>query len=99
MSGTVVSSFLFIPLWLLFSYIFIFHYFNILRRKAQTESEIACLRRLWSPRKNPLLTREEIRILRNIDRNAFKGFQTARLLGIVGGIVFFAVTILLRALS
>ena len=97
-SSIVVSSFLFILLWLLFSYLSIFYFYDILRRKAKTVSETDCIRRLWVPRKNPLLTREEIRILRAIDRHAFRGFQTARLIAVGGGVIWAAIMIL-RMLS
>jgi len=89
-----VSMFLFVPIWLLFSYISIFYYFNILKRKAKKENEINCIKHLWSPRKNPLLTREESEILSKIDSNAFRRFQAARFIAVGGALLFVGIMIL-----
>ena len=91
-----ISIFLFVPFWLLFSYISIFYYFNILKRKAKKENEIHCIEHLWSPRRNPLLTSEESKILEEIDRNAFRRFQAARFIA-VGGALLFVVIMILNA--
>ena len=89
-----VSMFLFVPFWLLFSYISIFYYFNILKRKAKKENEINCIKRLWSPRKNPLLTSEERKILNGIDSDAFRKFQAARFIAVGIALLFVSVMIL-----
>lgn len=78
-------SFLFIPLWLLFSYVFIFYFFARLRKKAKSEREINCLNGLFSPRRNPLLTKEEIVLLKGIDPKALDGFRAARAIS-AGGV-------------
>ena len=89
-----VSIFLFVPFWLLISYMSIFHYFNILKGKAKKENEIDCIKNLWSPRKNPFLTSEESKILSEIDRNAFRRFQAARFIAVGGALLFVGIMIL-----
>ena len=92
MRGAAVAVFGVVPLCLLVLYIFIFHFFGILKKKARTEREKNCIRDLLSPRRNPLLTKEEVETLRGIDPRAFKGFQTARLIGV--GIVFLGIVLI-----
>ena len=98
MPAKTVFLFLYIPLWLLLSCGFILHFLGILKRKAKTEREIDCIRRMWSPRRNPMLTAEEIGILRGIDARAFRGFRAARIGAAVGGCLWIAIMIL-RAVS
>ena len=93
----VIFSFLFIPLWLLFSYVFIFCFFDRLRKKAKSEREINCLNGLLSPRRNPLLTKEEIVLLRGIDRKALNGFRAARAIS-AGGLFLWLFAFILYAL-
>ena len=92
MRGAVVAVFGVVPLCLLVLYIFIFHFFGILRKKAGTEKEKCCVECLLLPRRNPLLTKEEVEILRGIDPRASKGFQIARLIGV--GIVFLGIVLI-----
>ena len=92
MRNIVTAAFLIIPLLLFVCYIFVFHFFGILRKKARTEKEKCCVEFLLLPRRNPLLTKEEVEILRGIDPRASKGFQTARLIG--AGIVFLGIVLI-----
>ena len=96
-SSFVIFSFLFIPLWLLFSYMFVFYFFCRLRKNAKSESEINCVEHLLSPRRNPLLTREEITLLKEIDCNALKGFRAARAIS-AGGVCLWFWAVILHAL-
>ena len=96
-SSFVIFSFLFIPLWLLFSYVFIFYFFDRLRKKAKSESEINCVEHLLSPRMNPLLKRAEISILRGIDSGALKGFWAARAIS-AGGLLLWIFAVILCVL-
>lgn len=92
MRGAVVAVFSVVPLCLLVLYILVFHFLGILKKKVRTEREKSCIKGLLSPRKNPLLTEEEVETLRGIDPRAFKGFQTARLIG--AGIVFSGIIVI-----
>ena len=96
-SSFAIFSFLFIPLWLLFSYVFIFYFFDRLRKKAKSESEIKCVEHLLSPRRNPLLTKEEITLLKEIDRKALDGFRAARAVS-AGGVFLWLFAFILYAL-
>ena len=99
MRGAVVAVFSVVPLCLLVLYILVFHFLGILKKKARTEREKRCVERLLSPRRNPLLTKEEVEILRGIDPRAFKGFQTARLIGVAVAFLGIAVIVLCALLE
>ena len=92
MRVAVIAAFLIIPIFLLVFYMLVFHFFGILRKKARTEKEKSCVENLLSPRRNPLLTKEEVEILRGIDPRAFKGFQTTRLIGV--GVAFLVIVVI-----
>lgn len=92
MRNVVIAVFSVAPLCLLVLYIFVFHFFGILKKKARTEKEKSCVEGLLSPRRNPLLTKEEVEILRGIDPRALKGFRAARLIGV--GIVFLGIVVI-----
>ena len=92
MRNAVIAAFLVVPLFLLVFYTFVFHFFGILRKKARTVKEKSCVENLLSPRRNPLLTKKEVKILRGIDPRAFKGFQTARLIGV--GVAFLVIAVI-----
>ena len=92
MHNVVIAVFSVAPLCLLVLYIFVFHFFGILRKKARTEKEKCCVECLLLPRRNPFLTKEEVEILHKIDPRASKGFQTARLIGV--GIVFLGIVLI-----
>ena len=92
MRNFVTAAFLIIPLLLFVCYIFVFHFFGILKKKARTEKEKCCVECLLLPRRNPLLTKEEVEILRGIDPRAFKGFRAARLIGV--GVVFLGIAVI-----
>ena len=93
----VIFSFLFIPFWLLLSYLSIFCFFDILRKKAKSESRINCVENLLSPRRNSLLTKEEIVLLKEIDPGALKGFRAARTIS-AGGLLLWIFAVILCAL-
>ncbi len=99
MRGVVIAAFLVVPLFLLVFYTFVFHFFGILKKKARTEKEKSCVERLLSPRRNPLLTKEEVEILRGVDPRAFKGFQAARLIGVAVAFLGIAVIVLCALLE
>ncbi len=92
MRVAVIAAFLIIPIFLLVFYMLVFHFIGILKKKACTEKEKSCVENLLSPRRNPLLTKEEVEILRGIDPRAFKGFQTARLIGV--GVAFLVIAVI-----
>ena len=92
MRNFVTAAFLIIPLLLFVCYIFVFHFFGILKKKARTEKEKCRVECLLLPRRNPLLTKEEVEILRGIDPRAFKGFRAARLIGV--GVVFLGIAVI-----
>ena len=93
----LIFPFLFVPLWLLLSVLFIFCFFDILRKKAKSEREMNCVENLLSPRRNPLLTKEEIVLLRGIDPGALRGFCAARAVS-AGGSLLWIFAVILYAL-
>ena len=82
--------FIFIPFWLLLSYTFIILNLAILRKKAKSKTEKDCLKNFFQPRRNPLLSKEEIQILSQIDCEACKKLRITQLIS-VGSVVLFTI--------